>query len=74
MNKKKTMGRPANPEKIFGRILSYVGKKYRWRLVIVFISIIISAAANAIGISFSQRLIDDYIVPLLGKRILILLL
>ncbi|WP_052845664.1 ABC transporter ATP-binding protein [Enterococcus cecorum] len=61
------MGRPANPVKIFGRILSYVGKKYRWRLVIVFISIIISAAANAIGISFSQRLIDDYIVPLLGK-------
>ncbi|XBG72500.1 ABC transporter ATP-binding protein [Enterococcus cecorum] len=44
-----------------------MGKKYRWRLVIVFISIIISAAANAIGISFSQRLIDDYIVPLLGK-------
>ena len=67
MNKKKTMGIPANPVKIFGRILSYVGKKYRWRLVIVFISIIISAAANAIGISFSQRLIDDYIVPLLGK-------
>lgn len=67
MNKKKTMGRPANPVKIFSRILSYVGKKYRWRLVIVFISIIISAAANAIGISFSQRLIDDYIVPLLGK-------
>lgn len=67
MNKKKAMGRPANPVKIFGRILSYVDKKYRWRLVIVFISIIISAAANAIGISFSQRLIDDYIVPLLGK-------
>lgn len=67
MNKKKAMGRPANPVKIFSRILSYVGKKYRWRLVIVFISIIISAAANAIGISFSQRLIDDYIVPLLGK-------
>ncbi|MEQ3467345.1 ABC transporter ATP-binding protein [Enterococcus cecorum] len=61
------MGRPANPVKIFSRILSYVGKKYRWRLVIVFISIIISAAANAIGISFSQRLIDNYIVPLLGK-------
>lgn len=67
MNKKKAMGRPANPVKIFGRILSYVGKKYRWRLIVVFISIIVSAAANAIGISFSQRLIDDYIVPLLGK-------
>lgn len=67
MNKKKAMGRPHNPLKIFGRILSYVGKKYRWRLIVVFISIIVSAAANAIGISFSQRLIDDYIVPLLGK-------
>lgn len=61
------MGRPYNPLKIFGRIISYVGKKYRWRLIVVFISIIVSAAANAIGISFSQRLIDDYIVPLLGK-------
>ncbi len=67
MSKKKAMGRPNNPLKIFGRILSYVGKKYRWRLIVVFISIIVSAAANAIGISFSQRLIDDYIVPLLGK-------
>ena len=67
MSKKKAMGRPHNPLKIFGRILSYVGKKYRWRLIVVFISIIVSAAANAIGISFSQRLIDDYIVPLLGK-------
>lgn len=67
MSKKKAMGRPYNPLKIFGRILSYVGKKYRWRLIVVFISIIVSAAANAIGISFSQRLIDDYIVPLLGK-------
>ena len=67
MSKKKAMGRPHNPLKIFGRILFYVGKKYRWRLIVVFISIIVSAAANAIGISFSQRLIDDYIVPLLGK-------
>jgi len=67
VSKKKAMGRPYNPLKIFGRILSYVGKKYRWRLIVVFISIIVSAAANAIGISFSQRLIDDYIVPLLGK-------
>lgn len=67
MDKNKTMGKSGNPVKIFGRILSYVGKKYHWHLIIVFISIIVSAAANAIGISFSQRLIDDYIVPLLGK-------
>lgn len=64
----KNKGMPAvNPLKIFARIMSYVGKKYRWRLIVVLISIIISAAVNAIGISFTQKLIDTYILPLIGK-------
>ncbi|EOT40326.1 ABC transporter ATP-binding protein [Enterococcus columbae] len=57
-----------NPLKIFGRILSYVGKKYRWRLIVVLVSIVISAAVNAIGISFTKQLIDRYILPLIGQK------
>ncbi|MGI6155112.1 MAG: ABC transporter ATP-binding protein [Enterococcus lemanii] len=53
-----------SPFKTLGRILSYATKDYKWRLLVVVISVIISAATNAIGISFTKVLIDDYIMPL----------
>lgn len=63
MNKKTA----ANPLKTFNRILSYATRKYKIRILIVIVSIIISAATNAIGISFTKTLIDDYIAPLLTQ-------
>lgn len=57
----------ANPLKTFNRILSYATRKYKIRILIVIVSIIISAATNAIGISFTKTLIDDYIAPLLTQ-------
>lgn len=63
MNKKTA----ANPLKTFKRILSYATRKYKIRILIVIVSIIISAATNAIGISFTKTLIDDYIAPLLTQ-------
>ena len=53
-----------NPLKTFGRIFSYATKEYKWRLLVVVFSIVVSAATNAMGISFTKILIDDYIVPL----------
>ncbi|SHE95242.1 ATP-binding cassette, subfamily B [Atopostipes suicloacalis DSM 15692] len=53
-----------NPFKILKRIFSYATKEYKLRLILVVISIIISAGTNAIGISFTKVLIDDYIAPL----------
>lgn len=53
-----------NPFKTFGRIFSYATKEYKWRLLVVVVSIVISAATNALGISFTKILIDNYIVPL----------
>ncbi|WP_165002875.1 MULTISPECIES: ABC transporter ATP-binding protein [unclassified Enterococcus] len=50
--------------KLLKRIFSYATRTYRLRLVIVFISILISAATNAIGISFTKQLIDRFIEPL----------
>lgn len=67
--KNKPITRPAvSPLKIFKRILSYATKQYKLRIIIVVVSIIISAATNAIGISFTKTLIDDYIAPLLTQQ------
>ena len=52
-----------SPVKLLKRIFSYA-LKYRLRLIVVFFSIVISAATNAIGISFTKQLIDRFIEPL----------
>ncbi|STP38266.1 ABC-type multidrug transport system, ATPase and permease components [Enterococcus durans] len=52
-----------SPVKLLKRIFSYA-LKYRLRLIVVFFSIVISAATNAIGISFMKQLIDRFIEPL----------
>ncbi|MCR5623832.1 MAG: ABC transporter ATP-binding protein/permease [Lachnospiraceae bacterium] len=57
-----------NPGKIFKRIMSYVGKKYKIHMVIVIICIIISVLANVQGTLFTQKLIDDYIIPLTSQK------
>lgn len=54
-----------NPGKIFARIMSYVGKKYKFHLVAVVIGIVVSVLANVRGTWFMQNLIDDYIKPML---------
>ncbi|EOH88998.1 ABC transporter ATP-binding protein [Enterococcus villorum] len=59
----KTNQLKSSPLKLLLRIFSYA-LNYRLRLVIVFVSIVISAATNAIGISFTKQLIDRFIEPL----------
>ncbi|HHX61464.1 MAG TPA: ABC transporter ATP-binding protein [Epulopiscium sp.] len=71
--KNKSINTPINtttesPLKILKRILSYATKEYKGRLIIVVISILISAGMNAIGISFTKVLIDDYIAPLVLQK------
>lgn len=68
MKNKPIMRQTVSPLKIFKRILSYATKQYKLRIIIVVVSIIISAATNAIGISFTKTLIDDYIAPLLTQQ------
>ena len=48
------------------RLLKYVTKNYKKLFIIVLICIIISSIANSAGSLFLQKLIDDYIIPLLG--------
>ncbi|WP_412989042.1 ABC transporter ATP-binding protein [Pediococcus siamensis] len=51
--------------KILWRLLRYILQKSRFALFIAFFSVIVSAGAAVIGTLFIQRLIDDYITPLM---------
>ena len=65
-NKTQPLPKVKNPGKTFKRLLSLVFKKYRVRLPVVFVCIIVSVFANVQGTLFIKSLIDDYIVPMLG--------
>ncbi|MDD6194522.1 MAG: ABC transporter ATP-binding protein [Lachnospiraceae bacterium] len=51
-----------------GRLLRYVGKKYKFHLIAVLICIVLSVLCNLRGTMFMQNLIDDYIVPMLQTK------
>lgn len=54
-----------NPGKVFKRLMRYVAKNYAPHLVLTAVLILISVLANVQGTLFIQRLIDDYIEPML---------
>lgn len=65
---KKIMGpkpKVKKPGKVLKRLMGIIFKKYKFQLIIVFVCIIISVLSNVQGTLFIQRLIDDYITPLL---------
>ncbi len=47
-----------------GRVLGYMLKEYKFSCLIVVVCILGSALASVQGVLFTQRLIDDYILPL----------
>ena len=51
------------------RLFSYITKKYKKRLAVVFVCIIISAIAGALGSLFLQTLIDDNITPMIEQNL-----
>lgn len=58
-----------NPGKIFKRLMGYVAKKYAPHLILVAILILVSVLANVQGTLFIQKLIDDYIAPMLTQEV-----
>ena len=62
------MGKKTKKTKTIFRLLKYVFTTYKLQFFIVLVAIIISALANVLGIQFIQRLIDNYIVPLIGQE------
>ena len=62
-------GRKAkNPKKTLGRLLSYL-KPFRLTLVVVVVCIVINAFATTQGNKAVGRLVDDYIIPMLGQTV-----
>ena len=57
-----------NKAKTIKRLLKYVTKGYKFQLVVVLVSIIISALVGVLGVQFIKYLIDDFITPLLGQQ------
>lgn len=54
---------PGTTKRIFGYIM-----RYRWRVVVIVLCILVGAAAQAGSALFLQSLVDRYILPLVGAR------
>ena len=59
---------PENPGRLLKRLMGMLMKHYGMAIIIVAICIIINVLANVQGTMFMQRLIDDYITPLLKSE------
>lgn len=57
-----------NPGRLLKRVLGYTFKDYAIYWIVVVICIVITVLASLQGTLFMQTLIDDYIVPLLGRE------
>ena len=57
-----------NPMKVFKRLLGIVLKKYKLHMLFVFLGIIVSVLSSVQGTMFIQKLIDDYITPMLSQE------
>ena len=65
MTMQKTKGKK---RKTIKRLLTYVTEGYKFQLVVVLISIIVSALVGVIGTQFIKYLIDDFITPLVQSQ------
>ena len=59
--------RPKNAGAAIARVFKYVSE-YKVRMVLVIIGIIVSAAANIAGTYLLTPIINNYIIPLIGKQ------
>ena len=66
MNKKMMNQSPVKRSHTVRRLMSYVGRGYGLRFVLVLLCILVSAIASVSGSLFLGSLIDDYITPLLA--------
>lgn len=60
-NKRAEKAAPGTTKRIFGYIM-----QYKWRVILVVVCILLAAVAQAGASLFLQRLIDTYILPMVG--------
>jgi len=66
----KNAGKPGakNPVKTMKRIVSEVMSRYKFHYFMVLVCIVVSAFASVRGTLFTQTLIDEYILPMIGQE------
>ncbi len=64
---KQNFQKPKSAGKTLGRVFEYMLHK-KWLLIIVAIFVIISSGAGVAGTYFLKPIINDYIIPLIGKN------
>ena len=67
MEEKKTFEAPAAPTKVVGRVVRYMLHFYKIPFLAVIACILITAVATVVGATFPQKLVDDYILPMLSQ-------
>ena len=63
--------RPPKPKmdmKILGRVMGYIFKNYKFRMIFVLFCIVFSTISSVAGNLYLETLIDEYIVPLVGAE------
>ena len=63
--------RPPKPKmdmKVLGRVMGYIFRNYKYRMLFVLFCIILSTISSVAGNLYLETLIDDYIVPLVGAE------
>ena len=65
MNEKKAAARGNTSVKLINRVVRYMLHYYKFPFLLVLACIVATAVATVVGATFPQKLIDDYITPML---------
>ena len=61
------MAKPKSASKTFSRVLDYMFRQ-KWLLCVVLLLVLLSAGAGVAGTYFLKPILNDYIVPFIGKE------
>ena len=64
-NRKRPGGRKAAAARVLNRVVRYMLHYYKYLFSLVIVCILITAVSTVIGATFPQKLVDEYIVPML---------
>ena len=64
-NRKRAGGRKAAAARVLNRVVRYMLHYYKYLFSLVIVCILITAVSTVIGATFPQKLVDEYIVPML---------
>ena len=64
---KKTRPPMASVTKLISRVIRYMLHYYKYPFILVIVCILINAIATVVGATFPQKLVDDYITPMLAS-------